>query len=213
MQKNKVISQQVIKRLPRYFSHLGYLLESGVVRVSSMELANQMNLTASQIRQDLNHFGCFGQQGYGYNVQVLRDEISKILGLGCSYNMIIIGAGNLGQALANYNNFKNMGFSIRAIFDVNPQICGKKINNCLVSHIDELESSTSDFDIDIAVLALNSKDCQEIADRLAALSTKAIWNFASFDLRVPQNIAVEDVHLSDSLMMLSYAITNNANNA
>jgi len=211
MQKDKVISQQVIKRLPRYYSHLGYLLETGVVRVSSMELANQMNLTASQIRQDLNHFGCFGQQGYGYNVHVLRDEISKILGLGSSYNMIIIGAGNLGQALANYSSFKNMGFTIRAIFDIDPQICGRQINKCVVRHIDELESYTSGFDIDIAVLTLSSKDCQTIADRLAALNTKAIWNFASFDLRVPSNIAVEDVHLSDSLMMLSYAITRNNN--
>jgi len=207
--KNKAISHQVIKRLPRYYSQLGFLLESGVLRVSSMELAKQMNLTASQIRQDLNHFGCFGQQGYGYSVELLREEISKILGLGRNYHLIVIGAGNLGQALANYKNFDTMGFSIKAIFDTSPEICGNKVGSCIVNHINELENYCSNNTVDIAVLALKSKNCQEIANRLIALDIKAIWNFASFDFRAPHGISVEDVHLSDSLMMLSYSLNNN----
>ena len=209
MHKNKAISQQVIKRLPRYYSHLGYLLELGTPRVSSMELAKQMNLTASQIRQDLNHFGCFGQQGYGYNVKVLREEIGKILGLDRKYNMIIIGAGNLGQALANYANFEDMGFVIKAIFDINPDLCGNRVGRCVVSHIDELENYGEASRVDIAVLTLKNKNCQEVANRLVAMGVKAMWNFASFDLQAPRQVIVEDVHLSDSLMMLSYSLSNN----
>jgi len=174
-----------------------------------MELAEQMSLTASQIRQDLNHFGCFGQQGYGYNVKVLREEIGRILGLDRTYDMIIIGAGNLGQALANYTKFEDMGFVIKAIFDINLEICGKRIGSCEVKHIDELEAYASGNSIDIAVLTIRSKNCQEVANRLADIHVKAIWNFASFDLRASKGVVVEDVHLSDSLMMLSYSLSNN----
>ena len=209
LSKTKAISQQVIKRLPRYYSHLGYLAEAGTLRVSSMELAVQMNLTASQIRQDLNHFGCFGQQGYGYNVQTLREEIGKILGLDRAYNMVVIGAGNLGQALANYKNFESMGFFIKAVFDIQPELCFKILGRCVIRHIDELEDYASENRIDIAVLAFKSKNGQEVANRLFALGIKAIWNFASFELRVPKGVTVEDVHLSDSLMMLSYNLHNN----
>ena len=173
-----------------------------------MELAEQMGLTASQIRQDLNHFGWFGQQGYGYNINVLREEIGKILGLDRTYNMVVIGAGNLGQALANYTNFENMGFYIKAIFDINPELCGKQVGPCVVRHVDELADYVAANNIDIAVLTLKSKSCLEMADRLVALNVKAIWNFASFDFRAPKGVAVEDVHLSDSLMMLSYSISN-----
>ena len=179
-----------------------------MTRVSSMELAEQMGLTASQIRQDLNHFGCFGQQGYGYNISVLREEIGKILGLDRTYNMVVIGAGNLGQALANYIGFEDMGFYVKAIFDKKTDLCGKQVGSCVIRHIDELEDYGSANKIDIAVLTLKSKKCLEVVERLVAMNVKAIWNFASFDFRSLKDVAVEEVQLSESLMMLSYSLSN-----
>lgn len=195
--------------MPRYFSHLGYLMESDVSRVSSMELAGQMNLTASQIRQDLNHFGCFGQQGYGYNVRILREAIGKILGLDREYGLIIIGAGNLGQALANYTRFENMGFVVKAVFDISPEICGRRVGKCVVKHIDELEDYTASGKVDIAALTLKSKGAQDVVNRIVKAGITAVWNFASFELKVPEGVIVEDVHLLDSLMMLSYNLHSN----
>ena len=201
----KEISQVVIKRMPRYYRYLGELLERGTERISSGELSKLMNVTASQIRQDLNNFGGFGQQGYGYNVQYLYEEIGKILGLDKQHNMIVIGGGNLGLALAAHSTFDKQGFVVTGIFDINPQLKGKKVNNIEIRMISELETFARENKIDIAALTI-PKDggVQEIVDRLQELGIKAFWNFAHMDLKVNEDVAVQNVHLSDSLMQLSY---------
>ena len=201
------ISQAVIRRLPRYYRYLGELMEAGVERISSNDLSKMMKVTASQIRQDLNNFGGFGQQGYGYNVKYLYTEISKRLGLEKDHNFIIIGAGNLGQALANYANFENIGFVLKGIFDVNPTLKGISIRGIPVSMMDELESFIAENDIEIAVLTIPKAMAIEVAKTLVNSGIHAIWNFAHVDLNVPDNVIVENVHLSDSLMRLSYNIS------
>ncbi len=200
----KQISQAVIARLPRYFRYLGELKDDGIERVSSQELSCIMKVTASQIRQDFNHFGGFGQQGYGYNVSYLYQEIGKILGLDKTHNLIIIGAGNLGQALANYMNFERRGFLFKGIFDCNPSLYGKEIRDIKVQSMNELEGFIHDNDIDMAVLTIPKTGAVEVAEKLVSYGIRAIWNFAHVDLNVPDNIQVENVHLSDSLMKLSY---------
>ena len=206
--EGKEISQAVIKRLPRYYRYLGELMESGVERISSNELSERMKVTASQIRQDLNNFGGFGQQGYGYNVKYLYEEIAKILGIDKCHNMIIIGAGNLGQAIANYTNFEKSGFVITGIFDINLDLKGEIIRNVPVSHIDEMETFLKKNKIDIAALTVPKSAAAGLADRLVKLGVKAFWNFAHVDLKVPEHVIVESVHLSDSLMRLSYSLSN-----
>lgn len=206
--EEKEISQAVIGRLPRYFRYLGMLKDEGTERVSSQELSDIMQVTASQIRQDLNHFGGFGQQGYGYNVEYLYGEIGKILGLDKEHKLIIIGAGHLGQALANYMNFERRGFIFRGIFDNNPNVCGIKIRDIVVRPMEEMEDFVKANNIDIAVLTV-PKDCAAtIAEQLAACGIKAIWNFAHTDLKVPEEIQIENVHLLDSLMKLSYNLAS-----
>lgn len=200
------ISQAVIRRLPRYYRYLGELLESGVERISSGELSRRMNVTASQIRQDLNNFGGFGQQGYGYNVKYLQNEIGKILGLDVEQNLIIIGAGNLGQALANYASFEKRGFILKGIFDVNPSLKGMSIRGVTIRMMDELKEFLQNNNIDIAVLTLPKTNAVEVADILVENGIKGIWNFAHTDLKVPKDVIVENVHLSESLMRLSYKI-------
>ena len=210
----KSISRAVIKRLPRYYRYLGELLEDGVERISSNDLSKQMNVTASQIRQDLNNFGGFGQQGYGYNVKHLYDEIGKILGLDQQHNIIIIGAGNLGQALANYVKFEKLGFMIIALFDVNPDLKGKKVRDIPIMLLDELDSFCSSHKVDIAALTMPKSKADMIAQKLVDLGIHAIWNFAHVDLDIDMsdnNVVVENVHLSDSLMQLSYNIVKNQN--
>lgn len=204
--ETKEISQAVIGRLPRYLRYLGELKDEGVERISSQELSDRMKVTASQIRQDLNNFGGFGQQGYGYKVEYLYDEIGKILGMDRTHNIIIIGAGNLGQALANYMNFERRGFLFKGMFDCNEKVIGKKIKNMEVLPMDMLESFISDNDIDMAVLTIPKTSASEVADRLSKTDIKGIWNFAHVDLNVPAHIQVENVHLSDSMMKLSYNI-------
>ena len=204
----KEISQAVIGRLPRYFRYLGELKDEGIERVSSQELSDIMSVTASQIRQDLNNFGGFGQQGYGYNVGYLYEEIGKILGLDKEHNLIIIGAGNLGQALVNYMNFERRGFIFRGIFDNNSSICGKQIRNITVRPMHEMEQFVRDNDIDIAVLTIPKTGAVAVAEQLVSYGIKGIWNFAHVDLRVPKEIKVENVHLSDSLMKLSYNLSS-----
>lgn len=204
--EEKKISSAVIKRLPRYYRYLSELLEKGIDRISSHELSKKMNVTASQIRQDFNNFGGFGQQGYGYKVEYLYQEIGKILGLDKTHHLIIIGAGNLGQALANYMNFERRGFLFKGIFDNNPALFGKKIRNLEVKPMDELEQFVRENNIDIAVLTIPKNSAIQVAERLAANGIKGIWNFAHVDLNVPQEIQVENVHLSDSLMKLTYNI-------
>ena len=203
---DKEISQAVISRLPRYFRYLGELRDEGVERISSQELSDIMHVTASQIRQDFNNFGGFGQQGYGYNVENLCDEIGKILGLGREHTLIIIGAGHLGQALSGYNNFFKRGFIFKGAFDKNPQLHGKKIRDIEIRPIEEMESFVRENKIEIAVLAIPKDQAVKMADKLVACGIKAIWNFAHVDLDVPENVQVENVHLSDSLMKLSYSI-------
>lgn len=206
--EEKEISQAVISRLPRYFRYLGVLKDEGVERVSSHDLSRIMHLTASQIRQDLNHFGGFGQQGYGYNVENLYDEIGKILGLDKEHNLIIIGAGNLGQALANYMNFERRGFIFRGIFDNNPVIVGTKVRDIEVRPMEEVKAFVENNNIDIAVLTIPKNCAVEIAEQLVSYGIKAIWNFAHVDLNVPEEIQVENVHLLDSLMKLSYNLVS-----
>lgn len=200
----KTISSAVIKRLPRYYRYLGELLENDVIRISSKELSEKMQVTASQIRQDLNNFGGFGQQGYGYNVEYLYTEIGKILGLDQRYNVIIIGAGNLGQALANYTDFERRGFYIRGIFDVNPRLVGMSIRGVEIRLVDELESFIKENNVQIAALTIPKAKAPQVAADLVSWGVRAIWNFVPTDLNLPKEVMVENVHLTESLMRLSY---------
>lgn len=204
--ENKEISQAVISRLPRYFRYLGELKDEGIERVSSQELSDIMKVTASQIRQDFNNFGGFGQQGYGYKVEYLYEEIGKILGLDKKHNLIIIGAGNLGQALANYMNFERRGFLFKGLFDNNPALFGKKIRDMEVRPMEELSAFVRENNIDIAVLTIPKSGAVAVAEQLVKDGIRGIWNFAHVDLNVPKSIQVENVHLSDSLMKLTYNI-------
>ena len=206
MKRNTKVSTAVIRRLPRYYRHLLELQGKGVIRISSSALGKSMGLTASQIRQDLFCFGEFGQQGYGYNVESLYREIGKILGLDKQHNFVIIGAGNLGRALGNYMNFERRGFIFKGMFDANPELVGKDVRGVKVMPMDQLESFIRENDIDIAVLTIPKTSAVEVADKLVANGIRAIWNFAHVDLNVPEGIQVENVHLSDSLMKLSYNI-------
>lgn len=205
--EDRGISQAVIRRLPRYYRYLGELLEGGVERISSNDLSKRMKVTASQIRQDLNNFGGFGQQGYGYNVKYLYTEIGKILGLEEDHNIIIIGAGNLGQALANYAAFENRGFILKGIFDVNPRLAGVTIRGVPIRMMDELRTFVEENNVDIAALTIPKDRAIEVADMLVENNVRAIWNFAHIDLNLPENVIVENVHLSESLMQLSYNIS------
>ena len=202
----KVISPAVIKRLPRYYRYLGDLLKNDVVRISSKELSQKMNVTASQIRQDLNNFGGFGQQGYGYNVEFLYNEMGRILGLDRTNNIIIIGAGNLGQALANNQDFDSNGFKFIGLFDVNPRLIGMTVRGVEVYDIDMLEDFLSKNEVMIAALTLPKNKATKIAGELVDLGIKALWNFAPVDLNLPDDVIVENVHLSESIMTLSYRI-------
>ncbi|MCR4930011.1 MAG: redox-sensing transcriptional repressor Rex [Lachnospiraceae bacterium] len=204
--QEKNISQVVISRLPRYFRYLGDLKDEGMERISSGELSKRMNVTASQIRQDFNHFGGFGQQGYGYNVNYLYEEIGKILGLDKKHNLIIIGAGNLGQALANYMNFEKRGFFVKGIFDCKEEIIGQNVRGMKVMHTSKIADFIKENNIDIAVLTLPKQGATEIVKTLVECNICGIWNFAHVDLDVPDSIHVENVHLSDSLMKLSFKI-------
>ena len=202
------ISKAVVKRLPRYYRYLGDLLEAKVERISSNELSDMMHVTASQIRQDLNNFGGFGQQGYGYNVKYLYNEIGKILGLDQTYRMIIIGAGNLGQALANYVKFEKRGFWIKGIFDVNPRLKGMTVRGIEIRMTDELPQFIRDNQIQIAALTLPKAGAEAVAPILVENGVRAIWNFAHTDLNVPKDVVVANVHLSESLMQLSYNLNH-----
>ena len=205
--EEREISRAVIRRLPRYYRYLGELLENGVERISSNDLSKRMKVTASQIRQDLNNFGGFGQQGYGYNVKYLYTEIGKILGLEEDHNIIIIGADNLGQALANYAAFENRGFILKGIFDVNPRLQGVSIRGVPIRMMDDLKTFVQNNEIDIAVLTIPKEKAIEVANMLVENGVRAIWNFAHTDLNLPDNVVVENVHLSESLMQLSYNIS------
>lgn len=202
----KEISKAVIKRLPRYYRYLGELMEEKVERISSNDLSKKMHVTASQIRQDLNNFGGFGQQGYGYNVEYLYTEIGKILGLDTIHPMIILGAGNLGQALANYGDFEKRGFRLVGIFDINPVLEGISVRGIEIRMINSLPEFIRENQVEIAILTLPKNKAKEMAKVLIDNGIKAIWNFAHTDLQVPDDVVVENVHLSESLMRLSYRV-------
>jgi redox-sensing transcriptional repressor len=209
----KEISQAVIRRMPRYYRFLGELLEEGVERISSNDLSRRMQVTASQIRQDLNNFGGFGQQGYGYNVQFLYDEIGKILGLNQTHNIIVIGVGHLGQAITNYVKFEKFGFKITALFDIDERLKGRIVRDIPVRMMDELKDYCKNNKVDIAALTLPKDEAESTARQLVEYGVHAIWNFAQVDLDLDMeddSVVIETVHLSDSLMRLSYNIVKNS---
>lgn len=207
--EDKKISIAVIKRLPRYYRYLSDLLDSGITKISSKELSERMNLTASQVRQDFNCFGGFGQQGYGYNVEKLYNEIAGILGIEKAYDVVMVGAGNMGQAIAKYGNFKKRGYSINAIFDIKPEIAGTEICGIPVLHIDDLVEYLKANKTDIVILTVPAKVSKNIVDMVAGLGVRGIWNFSYADLHEEAekyDLIVENVHLSDSLMILGYRL-------
>lgn len=204
MVKNAKISNAVIKRLPRYRRYLHELDKKGVDKISSAELSKLIGYTASQIRQDLNNFGGFGQQGYGYNVKDLHDEISAILGLDQVYRMVIVGGGNLGHAIAGYTNAYKSGFEVEAIFETDPAKVGTEINGVPVLSEEDLVEFVESHDINIGVICTPAQVAQEIADKLCFAGVTGIWNFAQADLEVPAHVAMENVHLSDNLYALTF---------
>ena len=207
MKENNQVSVPVIKRLPRYHRYLEELKKMGVVRISSKELSVRMGLTASQIRQDFNCFGGFGQQGYGYNIEQLYNEIGNILGINNKSKAILIGAGNLGHAIATHLNFQNKGFELISIFDNNPEVVGTTVGGLVVLSSDDLEDFCKKEKPDIAILCIPAEYAAENADKLVSLGIKGFWNFTQYDLvHRYENIAVENVHLGDSLMTLCYQI-------
>lgn len=209
MSRNDGVSISVIKRLPRYYRFLGELKENGVVRISSKDLSEKMGFTASQIRQDLNCFGGFGQQGYGYNIESLYNEIGNILGVNSNRKAILIGAGNLGKAVALHMSFEQRGFNIIGIFDRNKALSGQMLRGLPIRHTDGLFDFCKDNSPTVAVLCIPSAAAKELAPQLVELGIKGFWNFSHYDISAdyPQ-VAVENVHLSDSLMTLSYHVSN-----
>jgi len=203
---NKKVPGVVVKRLPRYYRYLGDLLDQGINRISSSALSKKMNVTASQIRQDFNYFGGFGQQGYGYNVEYLYGEIGNILGLNDEDTIIIIGAGNLGRALACHGGFKKRGFHLVGIFDNNENVIGTQINGIEVRSIDSLTDFLKTHRADIAILAVPKAAVQSVADIAAENGIKGFLNFSYGELRLPEGAEVENVHISDPMMTLSYKI-------
>ena len=205
----KRVSDAVIKRLPRYYRHLIMLEGQGVERISSEKLAQQMGLNASQVRQDFNCFGGFGQQGYGYNVRTLLAEIKAILALDKEHTVIIVGAGNIGHALTNFEGFAASGFRTVALFDISANVIGEEINGRPVYDSAQMEEYIRTNQVDIGVIAARRSAAQEIADRMVAAGIKGIWNFAPTDITAP--VPVENIHLSDSLSELSYKIEHGVN--
>lgn len=213
MSKSINISNSVIRRLPRYYRFLGELEDQQISKISSRELSERMHLTASQIRQDLNCFGGFGQQGYGYNVSELRKEIGRILGVDKHRKTILIGAGNLGTALAVHINFEKSGCSLIGIFDSNKKIVGNPLGKLTITDIDDLEKFCRENKPEVAVLCIPKSVTKEIVDRLTELGVRSFWNFSHYDINVEhKSIIVENVHLGDSLLTLSYGVNNNLDN-
>lgn len=204
MGKENKVSITVIRRLPKYYRYLGELIEKGINRISSQELSKMTGFTASQIRQDLNNFGGFGQQGYGYNVEELHCELGKILGLETVYNTVIAGSGNLGQAIANYRGFEDAGFKVVSLFDKNPRVIGLKIRDIEIRDVEIMADFIRENNIEIGIITSPKESAQEIADVFIEAGIKGIWNFAPTDLDIPEEMIVEDVRLNESLFTLSY---------
>lgn len=199
------ISLSVIKRLPKYYRYLESINEKGIIRVSSKELSEITGLTASQIRQDLNHFGCFGQQGYGYNVSELIDELSKIIGVDKTYSMILVGFGNIGHALYKYRSFRDLGYEFKAVFDKNPDFISDDTKDDIeILDANKLRDYLKENKIDIGIIATPKEAAQELADILCEGGVKGIWNFSPVDLKVKNNVVIESVHLDESLFTLTY---------
>lgn len=201
---DKEISKAVVRRMPRYYRYLEELKGRGVERISSSELSDLMHVTASQIRQDLNNFGGFGQQGYGYNVDFLYEEIGKILGISSIHTMILVGVGNLGHAITNYVKFSAKNFKIIGLFDINKDLIGQEVSGEKIRHYDEIPEFLKSHEVDIAVLTIPKDNAQKVCDDILRCNVKAFWNFTHIDLNVPSDVVVENVHLFDSLMLLSY---------
>ena len=206
--KKENISSAVIRRLPRYYRHLTDLSQAGVVRISSNALGKSMNLTASQIRQDLSCFGEFGQQGYGYNVASLRNEIAEILGMTQGHTAVIIGVGNLGRALLENFHFDHCGFQLTAAFDVSPELIGRQISGVMIHPADQLDKYLTEHPTDVGVLTVPQSIANATAAQLAQGGVKGIWNFTNSEIHVEDSrVVVENVHFSDSLLTLSYLIS------
>jgi redox-sensing transcriptional repressor len=204
LNKNTGVSLTVIRRLPKYFRYLNDLSDKGTTRISSQELSILTGFTASQIRQDLNNFGGFGQQGYGYNVEDLQRELGKILGLNNKYNAVVVGAGNLGQAIANYKGFEDAGFKVLSLFDRNPRVIGLKIRDIEIRDMETIEDFIKEHNVEIGIITTPKESAQEVADIYVKAGIKGIWNFAPTDFSVPDNVIVENVRLNESLFILSY---------
>ena len=196
------ISETVIRRMPVYHRYLKELIDTGIERVSSKELSGMTGFSASQIRQDLNNFGGFGQQGYGYNTRALKEQIDKILGIDKSYNSIVIGAGRLGQAIARYNGFRESGFNVISLFDIKDDI--DDISGIKVRNMKSLEEYIKKIDVDVAIITVPKESCEDVARRAINAGVKGIWNFAPYDLKGPEGVVVENIRLNDSLLTLSY---------
>ena len=204
LEKEKKVSLTVIRRLPKYYRYLTDLSEKSVSRISSKELSVVTGFTASQIRQDLNNFGGFGQQGYGYNVEDLKNELGKILGIEKKYNAVIVGAGNLGQAITNYKSFEKAGFKVISMFDKNPRVIGLKLRDVEIRDIEDIEEFIKENNVEIGIITTPKESAQEVADIYIKAGIKGILNFAPTDLNVPEEIIIEDVRLNESLFILSY---------
>jgi len=202
--KDNKVSLTVIRRLPKYHRYLSDLMNKGISRISSQELSVLTGFTASQIRQDLNNFGGFGQQGYGYNVEDLQRELGKILGLDQKYNSVIVGAGNLGQAIANYRGFEDAGFKVLAMFDRNPRVIGLKIRDIEIKDMEHIEDFIKKNNVEIGIITTPKDSAQEVADIYVKAGVKGIWNFAPSDINVPEDMILENVRLNESLFILSY---------
>lgn len=208
MKDKESISPAVVRRLPIYRRYLEDLMKSDVERISSNELSSMIGFTASQIRQDFNNFGGFGQQGYGYNIKDLYNEIGKIMGLDEEYKMVIVGVGNLGQAIANHTKYYKSGFPIIGMFDINPRLIGIKINDIEVMDSDLLLEFLKKNKVDIGIITTEKEVAQSIADKFVEGHIRGIWNFAPCDLKVPKNVSVENVHVTDTLNALAYHISS-----
>ena len=207
-----MVSRQVKSRLPRYYRYLKELLDQGIFRISSSALARMMGLTASQIRQDLNCFGGFGQQGYGYNVKFLFSQISDILGVNDKFRAVLIGMGNLGRAMAVSNVFMSRGIDLVALFDIDPRIVGKTIAGKVIYDAKKMASFLTENPVDIAVLTLTTSAAIEVAQELKALGVKGIWNFTNVEIPSDDSVSVMNVYLGDSLMQLCFDVRNKSLN-
>ncbi len=198
----KIISEAVVKRLPKYYRAVKHLSEQNVEKISSKHLAELLGITASQVRQDFCNFGGFGQQGYGYDVEKLKSELATIIGLDEQYNVVIVGAGNIGRALGGYQGFEKYGFKVQAMFDTNPIV--DNVNGIKVYNMSQFGEYVQTHKTDMAVIATPKAAAQSVADTIIANGIKSIWNFAPIDLRIPDDIAIENISMSESLLVLSY---------